>query len=45
MSNKRIRECFPDISEFMRINGPGAARNQFIKGNHEFYNEAKIEIF
>ena len=41
------RQCFPKISEFMKGNWPGAARIQFIRGNHGFYNGAKpkkIEI-
>ena len=37
------RECFPKISESLKINWPGAARILFIKGNHEFYNGAKTE--
>ena len=35
------RECFPNISEFLKRNWPGAARIKFIKGNHGFYNRAK----
>ena len=35
------RECFPKISEFLKRNWLGAARIQFIKGNHGFYNDAK----
>ena len=38
-------ECCPKNSEFMKRNWPGAARIQFIKGNHEFYNGAKPKIF
>ena len=35
------REYFPTISKFSKRNRPGAARIQFIKGNHAFYNGAK----
>ena len=37
------RECFPKISECLKINWSGAARNVFIKGNHGFYNAEKAE--